>query len=282
MYQMKIDLHVHSTASDGKLTPEELVDYSIEKGLAGFALTDHDTTDGIAAAQRAAKRKGIEFIPGVEISSIWEPGQLHVLGYFIQPENPVLRNALSMMQKARNERNPQMIKLLNELGFMITLDDVKSMTSGSVIGRPHIAHALLKAGYIQDYREAFEKYISPGMPAYIPKERMEPAEAVRIIKSAGGIPVIAHPKFWGYNGIELEKKIEELKEIGFEGIEAIYSDHTEEEIEYFTCLGKKLGLIITGGSDFHFFSEKGPDLGCVNVPYECLTILKEKCGKLKK
>jgi len=243
-----IDLHTHTTASDGTLSPAELVAQAKALGLAAIAVTDHDTIDGLQEAMAAAK--GIEVIPGVEISADFN-GELHILGYYFDPASASLASCLAELRRYREERNPRIVSRLQELGFNITLGEVEQESGGKVVGRPHFAKVLLKKGYLGSIAEAFEKYLAVGKPAYFKKEKLSPREAIEVISQAGGIPVLAHPKYLDLSPKALEELVRELELAGLRGIEAFYSSHTPDETKLYREIGLKYGLCLTGGSDFH-------------------------------
>ena len=247
---IEADLHTHSTASDGELDPSEIISLAASKGLKAVSLTDHDTLKGLAPAMEAGNRHGIRVIPGVEIGAAFEPGMLHILGYF--PAFPVgMEDALEGMQQARINRVPKIIRKLNELGVMLTREDVLETAGDSQIGRPHIAKALLKKGFVRFFDEAFDKYLSKGKKAYVPKEKISWEEAVSLIRQHGGLPVLAHPYTLGLSEAGLRDLVREMKRTDLTGIEVHYPDHTPEQTSLYMRIADDSGLIITGGSDFH-------------------------------
>lgn len=275
-----IDLHTHSTASDGSFSPRELIRHAKEKGLAAVALTDHDTVEGIEDAIQEGREIDIEVIPGVEISVEYKP-EMHILGYFF---GETYKNAVTILDnliKSRNERNPKIIIRLNELGFDITMDEVKNEAKGKVVARPHIAKVLVKKGYVKSTEAAFERFLGFGKPAYFPKNRMTPAEGIKEILSVGGIPVLAHPVFLCPNMAQLDDILCELAAYGLKGIEAYYTDNTVKDTGNFLRLALKHNLLATGGSDFHGSFKPKIEIGCgygnLKVPYELLDKMKECC-----
>ncbi len=272
---MSIDLHIHSNISDGIYTPEQIGQKAKKRKLKAFSLTDHDTIEGIEIAARTAKKAGIEFIPGVEISAKWKFGMLHILGYYIDISNEYLLNGLVKLQEARKKRNPKIIKKLNDLGIKITMKQVKEQAKGGVIGRPNIARVMIENGYVENIKSAFNKYLDNGKPAFVPKEKMNLVNACDIIKKSRGIPVLAHPLTLGFEGDNLAEIITRFKDSGIEGIEAIYPEHSAKETEFFIDIAKKLGMLITGGSDFHDNQDKGVFPGCVKVDYKYLIEMKK-------
>ncbi|NOU95233.1 PHP domain-containing protein [Paenibacillus sp. LMG 31456] len=245
------DLHTHTTASDGTQPSSENVRLALKAGLAGIAITDHDTVAGIDEALAAGTQYDITVIPGVEISTVSEGQDIHVLGYWIDHTNPLLLQRLSSLRDVREQRNMMMLERLNELGLQITMEDVLASLQASkkadeTIGRPHIADALLKKGYVASMAEAFERYLGKGAAAYVNPPRIEPLTAIEWIREAGGVPVLAHPGL--YN---LDKLIPQLTEVGLAGLEVYHSDHTPEQEKHYRAIAEQLGLIMTGGSDFH-------------------------------
>lgn len=274
-----IDLHTHSTASDGSMSPAELVRHAKERGLAAVALTDHDTVDGIQEAIKEGKRSGVEVIPGIEISVRYKP-EMHILGLFPEGDSYLnIRSELSTVKKGREDRNKKIINRLNELGIEITEDEVKDVAMGDITGRPHIARVLVAKGYVRTIDEAFDIYLCKEGLAYFQRFELEPADGIRAIKKSGGVPVIAHPVFLRKSYDEMDKLLKELKEYGLGGIEAHYSENTKEDTGNFLRLAIKHELVATGGSDFHGNFKPGIELGCgrggLKVPYELLDKLRE-------
>lgn len=267
---MLLDLHSHSTFSDGTFTPEELILKAKEKNLSLYSITDHDNLGGQEEAIFYSKKYGINYITGLEISCKFK-NMFDILGYNISLDNLELNNALKKVQDFRKNRNKLMVEKLVSLGFDITLEEVINEAQGDVVGRPHFARVLLNKGYVKDRDEAFEKYLGDGKIAYIPKEKIEPKDAVRLIKNAGGFPVIAHPKYLRLSYDELKNIILELKEYGLWGIEVYYPKHSNKEIKMFRDLAIETNLFITTGSDFHGANKPDIDLG-MNVDDELLKI----------
>ncbi|MFC1929192.1 PHP domain-containing protein [Chloroflexota bacterium] len=262
----KVDLHIHSTASDGQLSPAEVVGKSAEAGLTVIAITDHDTVDGITPALEAAKTlPKLKVIPGVEISTDIPKGEVHVLGYYIDYTSPELLTNLERMRYSRQGRAQGMVAKLRDLGIRIEWQRVQEIVGSSSIGRPHIAQAMLEKGYIASIKEAFTKYISREGPAYVEREKMSPVEAVELILQAKGLPVLAHP----FTVNDPETLVIELKAAGLVGIEAYYNAYTPEEINRLLSLADKYGLIATGGSDYHGLDASAETMiGGANVPIE--------------
>jgi len=273
----RIDLHTHSTASDGSLSPEELVRHAHEKGLSAIAITDHDTIDGIGQALQEGQRTGIEVIPGIEISVDFDP-EMHMLGYFFDSSYLNIENTLEVLRKNREERNPKMIRKLNEMGFDISMDEVMEQAGGRIVARPHIARVMMKKGYVESVSEAFDKYLSVGKPAYIKRQMLSPEEGIEEITKAGGLPVLAHPIYLDMDFKSLDNLLEYLADKGLKGIEAYYVDNSEDETRELLRLADKYKLLVTGGSDYHgSFKpniEIGVGYGNLYVPYELLERMK--------
>jgi hypothetical protein len=261
---VKADFHLHTTASDGKLTPAELVKLAVAKGLDIIAITDHDTVAGIVPALTAAQRfPNLKVIPGIEISTEVPQGEVHILGYFINYRSPELNQFLEKMRKSRQERAHKMLAKLERLGISINFDEVLKFASGPSIGRPHIAQAMLERGYISSLKEAFDKYIGNGGPAYVERYKITPSEAIKLITEAEGFSVLAHPA----NIKGLESLIPQLKETGLKGIEAYYGEYSPEVKEHLVRLARENNLIASGGSDYHGIDSKSKiEPGCVAIP----------------
>jgi 3',5'-nucleoside bisphosphate phosphatase len=273
-----VDLHTHSTASDGSLSPRELVAYAKKRGAAALALTDHDTIEGLTEAVRAGIEYCLEVIPGLEISADFKGGTMHILGYYLDPSDPMLNQELRRLQEARGERNPKIVEKLKALGIPISFDQLRSLAKGQ-IGRPHIAQLLLQIGAVTSLDQAFQKYLAKGALAYVDKFRLSPPEAIAIILKAGGIPVLAHPFTLNCPSLkDLYLLVKELKENGLSGIEVLYPRHSDEQTRDYFSLVKELKLVYTGGSDFHGNNKDNVDLltgqGDLQVPYEAVEQLK--------
>jgi len=262
----KVDLHIHSTASDGRLSPAEVVHKSVERGLTIIAIADHDTVDGIAPALTAAKAfPQLKVIPCTEISADVPHGEVHVLGHFIDYTDHELRATLEKLRNSRRERAQGMIAKLRNLGIHIEWQRVQEIAGSGSIGRPHIAQAMLEKGYITSLKEAFTKYISRGGTAYVEREKMTPVEAVELILKANGLPVLAHPLTVN----DPETMVVELKAAGLVGLEAYYNSYTTDEINRLVNLADKYDLIASGGSDFHGLDASTETvIGGVDVPME--------------
>ncbi len=258
-----VDLHTHSTASDGTYAPSDVVKLAKENGLSALALTDHDTIAGIAEAAATALEIGIDFIPGIEISAEFpSPGTLHILGYGVDPDNQNLRDLTTTLIAGRDDRNPKIVNKLNELGFAITMDEVDAEAGGVVIGRPHIAAVMLKKQYVKSIKEAFDKYLAQGAAAYFDKERLTPRRAIEYIHSSGGVAVLAHPiQLRTTNDAQLDRTIKDLIDLGLDGIEVYHSDHREEQVRRYRELARQYDILQTGGSDFHGRNKPAISLG---------------------
>jgi predicted metal-dependent phosphoesterase TrpH len=264
----RVDLHIHSTASDGKLSPVEVVREATEKGLSYIALADHDTVDGIAAAKKAAQRSpGLTVIPAIEISTDIPQGEVHMLGYFIDYTNAELLARLEDFKNSRRRRAEQMVAKLANLGLPVEWRRVLELAGSSTIGRPHIAQAMMEKGHVPSFKDAFDEYLGHGKPAYVEREKMLPAEAVGIIVRAKGLAVLAHP----LTTEDPEGLVSELKPAGLAGLEAYYNGYSDEEVESLLALAQKHGLIATGGSDFHGIEpDEETAIGGADVPLEAV------------
>lgn len=259
----KVDLHIHSTASDGRLSPQEIVYRAVELGITIIAIADHDTVAGIAPALAAAKVfPELKVIPAIEISTDVPGDEVHVLGYFIDYTNPHFISRLESMRRSRVERAQKMVAKLKGLGVNIEWERVQHFAGGSTIGRPHIAQAMLEKGYIGSISEAFAKYIGRNGPAYVEREKMTPAEAVKLLLDVNGLPVLAHP----LTIRETEAMIMEMRAAGMVGIEVYYKDYGEEQRNSLRQLAQKHHLIATGGSDYHGLEDNEIMIGDAGVP----------------
>ncbi len=282
--QSLIDLHTHSTASDGTYAPAAVVDLARENGLSAIALTDHDTVAGVAEAAARAKEVGIDFLPGIEISAEFPaPGTLHILGYGVDPLSPDLRSLTETLLAGRDNRNPRIVAKLNELGMAITMDEVEAEAAGNVVGRPHIAAALMRKGHVKSIKEAFDKYLAQGAAAYFDKERLSPRQAIDRIRAAGGVAVLAHPvQLRTTNDAQLDRVVKDLVDLGLSGIEVYHSDHDELMVRKVRELAKKYALLQTGGSDFHGRNKPAISLGRAGghrVPRELYDLLLQRLSR---
>jgi 3',5'-nucleoside bisphosphate phosphatase len=260
-----IDLHAHTTASDGSLTPTELVALARERGLRALGVTDHDTVGGLEEALAAGGDAGVEVVPGIELSVDYKHGEFHLLGYFIDLHSPALVERLAAVQENRRNRNGRMVERLQALGLPLTMEDVVREAGGGQIGRPHMALALVRCGAVGSTQEAFDRYLADGRPGNIPKVRLVPEEAMELLHAAGGRAVLAHPSSLAFpDEASFDAEIARLREAGLDGLEAYYSQHTPEQTARFLALATRLGLRVSGGSDFHGRSKPHVQLGVVH------------------
>lgn len=278
-----IDLHVHSTYSDGTLTPYELAKLAKDTGLTAFALTDHDTVDGIPDALSACQEFEIELIPGIEFSTEYQGKDIHIVGLELDWKSPRFLSEVHLFQDSRNIRNRKMIAKLHDLGNIdISWEQMEAAFGKAIWTRAHFARYLKDHGYVKEMKEAFSRYIGDDCPYFVPREKVSPAQAVRLIRSTGGIPILAHPLLYRLTEEGLLTLIEELKNAGLLGIEALYSTHTPEEESFVLRLARRQGLLISGGSDFHGSNKPSISLGTgrgnLRIPYELLENLREARG----
>lgn len=246
-----IDLHVHTNKSDGELEPKEIIQLAKKEGVKVLAITDHDTTDALKEARIECEKNNIEFIPGIELSSIDNGKEVHILGYYIDENNREFKEFCNESIEKRNKRNEKYIELLNSLNVDISINDIKQVTKSRVISKIHFADCLLKKKYTTYFREAFKKYFSKKQFKDIKADLPSVKECISSIKNAGGIAVLAHPKILNYNNQVLEEKIKEYKDYGLSGIECYYTGHSNSEMGLYKDLAKKNELIVTGGTDYH-------------------------------
>ena len=284
-----IDLHTHTTASDGSLSPAELVRQAQEIGLTALAVTDHDTLGGLAEAADAARERGITFVPGVELSVEDAGGRFHLLGYDFDPENAELQEKLVELRRSRALRNTQMAEKMAQLGLPVTMEDVRDAArkhsedgeESEVIARPHFAQALINKGIVATTQEAFDKYLASGRPLYQAKEVLTPFDAIALLHRAGGTAVMAHPGLVPLSASALAERVTALQDdAGIDGIEAYYSQHSPADTERFLRLADDLDLLVTGGSDFHGTPKPHVPLGIVfagkPAPLHLLTALRTR------
>ena len=274
-----VDLHIHTTASDGVMSPSEIVRYAKAKGLQAIAITDHDTIEGLEEGLLEGERIDFEVIPGIEISAEHSPGSMHLLGFFLDIHHPLLNERLGYLQKARAERNPKIVDRLNRLGIELTYEEVLKASGGGQVGRPHFAQVLLEKNYVRSFQEAFERFLKKGAPAYVDKLRFKAKEAIHFINEAKGVAVLAHPNTLNMNGYsELENLILRLTEEGLRGIEVYYPEHSVLEVAQYKTLAERYGLLMTGGTDYHGIEKNGLDIGVgrgdMRLPYSIVEGLK--------
>ncbi len=268
---MPVDLHLHSTASDGTQSPQEVVRAAKAAGLTAIAISDHDTFDGVGPALAEAEGCGIDVIPAVEISAQLGKRELHVLGYLIDPENPELTEALSRVRESRTLRAKRIVERLVSLGVRITFEDVAQVAGGESVGRPHVATALVECGAVASMQEAFARYLRRGRPAYVQRYRLEAQEALGLIENAQGMSSLAHPGLGCPDHV-----IHSLSGQGLVAIEAYHVDHTSRQTQHYLSMARKLGLAVTGGSDSHGPKGTTPvEVGQVPVPDECAEAIRE-------
>lgn len=274
-----IDLHTHSCCSDGTLTPRELVDYAIEKGLSAVALTDHDTVDGLDELTAYAKDKPIEVIPGIEYSTEYNNRDVHIVGLFIDHKAPVFQAYLTRFQQSRTDRNYKLCANLRGAGIDITYEALTEAFPGAVITRAHYASFLLDKGYVKSRNEAFDRYLGDNTPYFVHREKVTPEEVIAVTLKAGGIPILAHPTLYKLGREQLDVLLSRLKSAGLMGIECFYSTYTPADERQMHALAKQYNLLPSGGSDFHGANKPGLDLavgyGRLMVPDTILTAMKK-------
>ncbi len=272
-----IDLHAHSTASDGSDSPGDLARLAAEVGLSAIALTDHDTLEGVAEITATAHPLGVRVIPACEISCEVERGTMHLLVYFLDDASGPLQDRLSFLQAARASRNDRIIATLQDHGIAITLDEVLDEAGGGSVGRPHLAAVLVRHGYVDSIQQAFDVWLAKGRPAYLGRERLEPSEAIDLARRSGAVSVLAHPGTLGLEAAELDDFVGSLATFGLSGVEAEYGRYSRDERDAYHSLAARHGLCVTGGSDYHGSYKPGLFLGTgtgdLAVPDEYLTAL---------
>lgn len=274
-----VDLHTHSTYSDGTFTPKELIAYAKEKGLSAIALTDHDTVAGVSEAISYGAEYGIEVIPGIEVSTEYEDTEIHIVGLFVDVNNKELLSALDNFRLGRQNRNKEMVDKLNAIGVNINYNDVLANAGGGVITRAHIAQEIIKKGYALSNNEVFDRYIGKNKPAYVKRKVMTWQDTISLIVKSGGIAVLAHPLLYKLSDKRLEMIVSQLSANGLGAIEAYYSTHSPRDVKYIKELALKNRLKLSGGSDFHGTNKPKLDLatgyGNLQVPYDIIEELKK-------
>ncbi len=265
---MRADLHTHTTASDGTVTPSGLVALALDRRLDVLAITDHDSVEGLSEARDACQACGLELIAACELSAVEDGLDVHILAYWVDPTDPALLDHLADLRAARFRRAEAMVGALVDAGFGVTLDDVLALSDGGAVGRSHVARALVHAGHAEDVADAFKRFIGRGRPFYVPKDSRSPIDVVRTIRDVGAVPVLAHP------GVtQADALIPGLVAAGLQGIEAYHADHNPEQQLSYAALADELGLLATGGTDYHGPHSPNPDLGSVTIPDECVSAL---------
>lgn len=275
-----IDLHMHTTASDGTDLPSEAVVKAAALGLEAIALTDHDTASGVAEASASGKELGVEVVPGIELSSDYRDNNIHILGYFIDPEAPALQRVMDWIRAERVERNEILVRRLADDGFDISVEELHRLYPGAVLGRPHMAELLMKKGYVSGVQEGFDRYLGEGSKYYLPKRRIPMARAVETILDSGGIAVLAHPLQYRYPLDEVTEMIEYAKSLGVAALECYYSEHTAEDERLLLGMAERYGMGVSGGSDYHGTRKTHISMGSgtnhnLSIPYEVLEDLKK-------
>lgn len=267
---MTVDLHVHTTASDGRDTPQQVVALAREKGLRAVAITDHDTLEGIGPATVAGNSLGLEVVPGVELSTVSGNNEVHILGYLMNVRHPELLKHLNTFKQARVERAEKIVKRLQEINIGLTMDRVLALAGSGSVGRPHIARALVDMGVVTSVAVAFNELLSYGKLAYVPRFKLTPMQAVQLIINAGGVPVFAHPGLVKDDGM-----VAKLVEVGLKGLEVYHPDHSAAISRHYLALCRQYGLLVTGGSDYHGQGlNTHSNLGHSTVSYEVVKEMK--------
>jgi predicted metal-dependent phosphoesterase TrpH len=280
----RIDLHLHTNHSDGSLRPSDVLALAKQANVSALAITDHDITTGIPEAMAAGQEFDIEVIPGVEISSFDGKSELHILGYFVKWDEAAFNQRLARLRESRHRRNPLIMERLREAGLDVTYDEVRALAGTESVGRPHIAQLLMQKKYVGSAKEAFDRYLAEGKPAYVARELPTPAEAIDWIREAKGVAVLAHPTWVKESGEGLRTCVKALKEVGLGGVEAHYSTHTKSQTSQYLELARRLDLLVTGGSDFHGVTKPDIDVGSgrgdLKVHPRLLLPLKEAAARL--
>lgn len=280
---MIVDLHTHSTASDGSDQPARLVDLAVETGLASLALTDHDTQQGIAEAKAAAASSGLELIPGVELSLNYERGGMHLVVLWLESGDGPLQDRLAALRDGRDTRNLEIVDRLTSIGLPVTIEEIEAEAGGGSVGRPHIAAVMVARGYAPDIRTAFELWLGSGRPGYVGRDRLDPEEAIALARESGGVPVLAHPHTLGVTTApDMADLLTRLKRAGLIGLEAHYGAYRRHERDGYADLARRFDLIPSGGSDYHGTYKPGLMLGSgygdLVVPGSLLDELREHAG----
>ena len=275
--EQRIDLHVHSNCSDGSMSPEELMRHAKASGLSAVALTDHDTVDGLARAKKEAEAIGLEFIPGIELSVVSD-AETHIVGLYVDPEEPRFAAALEKIRRERRERNDATERALSAIGLPVSKAEAREEAGSDLIGRAHFAKVMVKKGFADSVKDAFDRFLGVGGPAYCPIRSLSAEEGIALINGAGGVAIAAHLHHMKKEGAALEAYLRELKGYGLAGAEAIYSEYTPEMSRRYGALIEKLGLLPSGGTDFHGTMKPhiaiGKGFGELSIPYSLLNAIK--------
>ena len=278
---MAVDLHTHSTASDGSAAPAELVEKAVEIGLTALALTDHDTLEGVPAARAAAAGADLELIPGAELSLDFDTGAMHLLTLWLEPGPGPLQDKLAELRKGRDERNERIVGALSGLDMPMSMTEIHDEAGGGAVGRPHIAAVMVRRGYASDISGAFDEWLAKGRPGYMPRPRLTPEEGVGLARESGAVPVLCHPHTLGVvDADEMARTLNRLKAAGLVGLEAVCAPYRRHERDGYTWLARRFGLVPTGGSDFHGAYRPGLELGVgygdLEVPDSVVDELRER------
>ena len=281
-----VDLHLHTTYSDGRLTPAQLVRLCAERGLETIAISDHDSTEGLNEAfEAAAETQGLSVIPAIELSTDIPGSEIHVLGYFLDRDEPHFQRTLTRFRDGRERRGEKMVERLAELGVKVSWERVKEISGGGAIGRPHIAQAMVEAGHVRYPKDAFDKYIGRNGAAYAERIKLTPSDAVGMLRANGAVPVMAHPTYSASKSDrsevdQLRDILLELKGVGLAGMEVHYGDYTRQQVDYLAALAEEFDLIPCGGSDYHASGNPGePEPGSVGPPPETVEALRALSGR---
>lgn len=280
-----VDLHLHTTYSDGRLKPAQLVRLCADRGLEVIAVSDHDSTEGLDEVfETASELPGLTVIPAIELSTDIPGSEVHVLGYFVDRHDPELQSALTRFRDGRGHRAKRMVERLAELGVEVSWERVKELSGGGAIGRPHIAQAMVEAGHVRYPKDAFDQYLGRNGPAYAERAKLTPREAIAMLRANGAVPVMAHPTYSASKSdrdevAQLREILVELKDAGLAGMEVHYGDYTPDQVEYLAALARELDLIACGGSDYHASGNPGePEPGSVGPPLETVEALRAARG----
>jgi predicted metal-dependent phosphoesterase TrpH len=274
MPELFADLHIHTNKSDSTLSPEEVIKYAAQSGLNAIAITDHDSIDAIPLVEHYAEKYHIEVIPGVELSTDTNGDEVHILGYYVDYKNEWFLEKLKFFKDARIKRAQQIIEKLNELGFLISFEDVYNLSGEGAVGRMHIARVMLAKQYVSSIGEAFNRFLAKGKRAYVKKYQISPKEAIDIIKKANGISVVAHPQIMNNDSL-----IPLMVKDGLDGIEVYHTDHTSEATKKYLDIAIKYNLLVTGGSDCHGVGKGKILMGTVKIPYDMVAKIKARLRK---